>query len=124
MDESPERMQEARRGLEAWQRGDVASLAELLDPDVELLWWTRGDWDCRGRGQVVELLTERVRSGPPAEVDISDVDPSTLLVERRDTVTDGPEAGLRPATAVRFRAGLVVRMQQYRSRGGARADLR
>ena len=115
-------MRLARRGLAAWQRGDVGALADLLDPDVELLWWTPGSWDCHGRDQVVALLTTRVRADPPAEVDITDVDDTTLLVERRETVPSGPEAGLRPATLVRFRDGLVVRMQQYRSREDALAD--
>ncbi|MGZ4427920.1 MAG: nuclear transport factor 2 family protein [Nocardioidaceae bacterium] len=117
-------MQLARHGLAAWQRGDVAALADLLDPDVDLLWWTPGTWDCHGRDEVVALLTARVRSDPPAEVDITDVDDSMLLVERREPVLSGPEAALRPATLVRLRDGLVVRMQQYRSREDALADAR
>jgi ketosteroid isomerase-like protein len=111
----------ARSGLQAWLRGDVQALAELLDPAVELLWWGPGEWQCRGKGQVVALLTERASEGPLAEVDIVDVDDSTLLVERRETVLDGPEAGYRPATLVQFRDGRVVRMQQCRSREDALA---
>lgn len=110
---------QARSGLEAWLRGDVQALAELLDPAVELLWWEPGDWDCRGKDQVVALLTQRATQVPPAQVDIVDVDESTLLVVRRETVLDGPEAGYRPATVVQFRAGRVVRMQHYRSREDA-----
>ena len=124
MAEHRDQMEQARRGLAAWQRGDVAALADLLDPDVELLWWTPGNWDCHGKAQVVALLTERVNAEPPAEVDIVDIDESTVLVERRHTVPDGPEAGFRPATMVRFREGRIVHMQQYRSRQDALADTR
>jgi ketosteroid isomerase-like protein len=124
MAEHGDQMEAASRGLAAWQRGDVAALADLLDPDVELLWWTPGSWDCHGKARVIALLTERVNSEPPAEVDIVDIDESTVLVERRHTVPEGPEAGFRPATMVRFREGRVVRMQQYRSRQDALADSR
>jgi ketosteroid isomerase-like protein len=110
-----------RHGLEAWQQGDVAALAELLHPDVDLLWWTPGDWDCHGKDQVVALFTERASASAQASVDLTDVDDHTLLVHRRDPVTDGPEAGFRPATLVRFRDGQVVHMQQYRSREDALA---
>ncbi len=122
MDEPTDQMERARRGLAAWQRGDVDALADLLDPDVELLWWTPGDWDCHGKDQVVALLTERLNAEDPAEVEIEDIDGSTVLVERRYTVLDGPEAGFRPATVVRFRKGRVIQMQQYRSRQDALAD--
>jgi hypothetical protein len=40
-------MTRARAGLEAWQQGDVSALEPLLDPEVELLWWEPGEWDCR-----------------------------------------------------------------------------
>jgi ketosteroid isomerase-like protein len=122
MCEHLDRRSQARRGLAAWQRGDVGALADLLDADVELLWWTPGTWDCHGKDAVLALLTERVKEGPPAEVDITVVNDATLLVERRDTVLDGPESGFRPATLVRIADGRVVCMQQYRSRDDALAD--
>ncbi len=40
MDEHIDTMEHARAGLAAWQRGDVGALADILDPDVELLWWS------------------------------------------------------------------------------------
>ena len=119
MTQNPDQAAAVRRGLEAWQHGDVAALAEVLHPDVELLWWTPGEWDCHGKRQVVALLSERARSSEPAAVDLTDVDDSTVLVERGDAVADGPQAAFRPATLVRFRDGLVVHMQQYRSREDA-----
>ena len=47
-----------------------------------------------------------------------------LATWQRHTVLDGPEAGFRPATVVRFRKGRVIQMQQYRSRQDALADTR
>lgn len=95
---------------------------ELLDPDVALLWWTPGDWDCHGKAHVPALLTDRAAAGPPAEVDLTGLDASTILVQRRRAVFDGPEAGLQAATLIRLRNGLVVQMVQYRSREGALAS--
>ncbi|MDQ6688598.1 MAG: nuclear transport factor 2 family protein [Actinomycetota bacterium] len=122
MDEHLEPMSHARGGLVAWQRGDLTALVDLFDPDVELLWWTPGNWDCHGKEAVLALLTARVKQGPPAEVDILEVNDTTLLVERSATVLGGPEPGFRPATLVRLRNGRVVRMQQYRSREDALTD--
>jgi hypothetical protein len=41
-----ELMEKARAGLQGWQDGDLTALEELLDPNVELLWWEPGEWDC------------------------------------------------------------------------------
>lgn len=124
MDKHTEQRELVKRGLAAWQRGEVTALADLLDADVELMWWTPGDWDCHGRDQVVALLSERARAGTAPGVDITDVDETTVLVERRDPVLDGPEAGLRPATMVRIHGGRVTHLRQYRSRQEALADAR
>ncbi len=48
-------MARARAGLEAWQQGDVAA----LEPQVELVWWARGEWDCHGRDAVLACLRGR-----------------------------------------------------------------
>jgi len=119
---TPEEMEHAQQGLAAWQRGDVSELADLMDPEAELLWWTPGAWDCHGKSGVLALLSARARQGPPADVDISDIGGTTLLVARRDPVEHGPEAGYRPATLVRFQGDRLVSMQQYRCREDALAD--
>ena len=119
---TPEQMQRAHRGLAAWQRGDVSELADLMDPQAELLWWTPGAWDCHGKNEVLALLDARARQGPPTDVDISDLGSTALLVAQRDPVERGPEAGYRPATLVRFQGDRLMSMQQYRSREDALAD--
>ena len=70
MGEHSETMAQAREGLADWQRGDISALARLFDPDVELLWWSPGDWDCHGMDAVMLMLTERVQAALPAAVRI------------------------------------------------------
>jgi hypothetical protein len=41
-------IERARFGLEAWQRGDFDRLEDMLAPEVELLGWEPGAWDCHG----------------------------------------------------------------------------
>ena len=45
----PELIEKVRGALDGWLEGDVTPLADLLDPEVELLWWRSGDRDIRGR---------------------------------------------------------------------------
>lgn len=111
-----ELMDRSRAGLEAWMRGQVSALEPMLDPEVELVWWEPGDWDCHGREEVLSLLRERADTDPASAVELIDAGPQMLVVSRTTTVQDGPEAGFKPATAVRFRDGKVVSMRQYRSK--------
>jgi ketosteroid isomerase-like protein len=118
---NPELMNRARAALEGWQAGDLSALEALLDDEVELLWWEPGDWDCHGRAAVLALLRDRAQHGAgKALVDLIEVG-ETLVVSRRETVSEGPEAGTRPATLVTFRAGKVISMRQFRSREEALA---
>ena len=112
---------EARGALAAWQAGDIAALEPLLAPEVELLWWEPGDWDCHGREAVLALLRDRARrhSGR-ASADLIEAG-DALVVARSGTVSEGPEAGTQPATLVTFREGKVVRMRQLGSREEALA---
>lgn len=110
----------ARAGLQSWQDGDLSVLEELLDPDVELLWWEPGDWDCHSRDEVLRLLRTRQEEGASrGVVELIDAGDDTLIsVSRRslDRDPDGPEES---ATVITFRDGRAVRMQQYRSRAAA-----
>ena len=112
---STELMELARGGLVAWQRGDLSALAEMLDPDVELLWWEPGQWDCRGKDAVVKLLSERSAAGETdGNIDLVDAGGDRLVVSRIPTPSNGAATG-RPSTLVTFNKGLVVRMRQFRS---------
>jgi len=106
--------------LRAWMQGDLDAFERALAPDVELLWLEPGEWDCHGRDQVMRLLRRRLAEDRPVfEVRIEDVDAQTLVVspvrpEDRPTSFDGALA-----TRVRLRDGLIVQLQQYRTRAEA-----
>lgn len=118
-------MTRARAGLEAWQQGDLSALEPLLDAEVELLWWEPGEWDCHGREAVMACLRERVaHRGGTGEVELVQSGEDRLVVSRSQVVDDGPAAGLKPATVIRFRGGKVVSMRQCASRDEALAAWR
>ena len=117
-------MTRARTGLEAWQHGDVSALEPFLHPEVELLWWESGEWDCHGREAVMACLRERVAHGDGSGVELVAVGEDRLVASRTQVVDDGPAAGLKPATVIRFRDGKVVSMRQYTSRDEALAAAR
>jgi ketosteroid isomerase-like protein len=117
----PELVVQARKALVAWQEGDVATLEPLLAPQVELLWWEPGGWDCHRHEAALALLRERARRGTgEARVDLIEVG-DALVVARRWMVGECPEPGVQPATLVTFREGKVVRMRQFLSREKALA---
>jgi ketosteroid isomerase-like protein len=120
-----ELFERARSALASWQQGDLSALEPLLDPAVELLWWQPGDWDCHGREAVLALLRDRAEHGAgKAEVELTEAGDNVLVVSRKQTVHDGPQAGTRPATVVSFRDGKVISMRQFRSREEALAAVR
>src|SRR5439155_8943562 len=51
-----ENVETVRNAFEAWRRGDLAALTDLIDPDVEWSWWQPGPWDCHGRDQVLQVM--------------------------------------------------------------------
>jgi ketosteroid isomerase-like protein len=117
---STELLDMARRGLEAWQEGDVDALAPLLDLEVELTWWEPGEWDCHGREPVLALLRERAGEGAGApKIELIDAADDKIVATRAAIVPDGPAAGLRPATLITFRDGKVITMRQFRARSEA-----
>jgi hypothetical protein len=122
---SAELLDKARTGLEAWLGGDVDALAPMLDPEVELLWWEPGEWDCHGRDDVLSLLRERKSEGAgTAAVELIDAGGEKIVASRVATSEDGPGAGLRPATLIIFRGDKVIKMRQFRRREEAFAAAR
>jgi len=53
----------AREGLAAWRKGDFGTVEEILDRNVEWHATEPGEWDCHGRGEVMETLRERYEQG-------------------------------------------------------------
>ncbi len=108
----PELIEKVRAALEGWLHGDIAPLEALLDPDVELLWWKPGDWDIRGKDQVLGLIKQRAAQRPSGvTIDVAGAGEDALIVTR----IAPPSEGLLPATLITFRDGLIVKMHQFRS---------
>ncbi|HEV3172640.1 MAG TPA: nuclear transport factor 2 family protein [Actinocrinis sp.] len=108
--------------LQAWTRGDLDGFEQALAPDVELLWYEPGDWDCHGREQVMALLRRSGAEGRSVfEVRIEDIDAHTLVVSALyPEQCPGPDGGAA-ATTVTIADGLIARLEQYRTREDALA---
>src|SRR5438876_1001413 len=117
-----ELLEKARGGFEAWQRGDLAALEELLDPDVDLLWWEPGEWDCHSRDDVLRLLRERYEEGfAGGRHELIDGGDDVLITVSYPSEVGGPGWPDETATVITFRDGKAVHMQQYRTREEALA---
>ena len=103
-----------RSSFDAFLRGDWDALAQVMDPDVEWLWYEPGDWDCHDRSKVLATLFERQREGVVTGLDAVVAVDERVFVEvtgpRLDGVGAAGRAGLhgrhRPRRADRAHAGL------------------
>lgn len=106
-----------REALEGWLRGDVAPLDDLMAPDVELLWWKTGEWDVRGKREVMSLLKQRAaQRASEVTIDVAAAGDDALIVTR----VAPPDEGQLPATLITFQQGLIVKLHQFRSEDEAR----
>ena len=106
-----------QQALEGWINGDLRPLEQLLHPDVELLWWRPGEWDCHGKEQVMSLLKTRAgQRGPTVNMDVARAGDDALIVTRKTE----PGEGELPATLITFHKGLIIKMHQFRSPEEAR----
>jgi ketosteroid isomerase-like protein len=105
-----------RAGFEAFLSGDIDALRELMDPDVQWLWYEAGDWDCHGRDKVLATLGERQREGVVTGLNRILEGGDQLVVE-----VTGPtlaQFGLpdgQVSVVVTVRDGRIVRLQDHRS---------
>ena len=113
-------MEKARIGLQSWQDGDLSALEELLDPDVELLWWEPGDWDCHSREDVLRVLAQR-RSEVANRAEVELIDAGENVLVSVSHTADRPDWPDEPATVIRFRDGKAIEMRQFKSREEALA---
>jgi ketosteroid isomerase-like protein len=111
-----------RSSFDAFLRGDWDTLAQVLDPRVEWLWYEPGDWDCHDRRKVLATLFERQREGV-----VTGLNAVVAVDERVFVEVTGPrleEWGLpggQSCMVVTVRDGRIVRMQDYRDRAAALA---
>lgn len=106
--------------LKAWGNRDWGRFQSLLAADVELLsFYEPGQWECRGPAEVVEFLAHHeLALADEVAVMIDEVDDETVVVSPADRQSFA-EHRASVATVVTVRAGCVVGMQRYRSRGEA-----
>jgi ketosteroid isomerase-like protein len=114
----------ARKGLEAWRRGEFETIEQLLDPQVEWHGFKPGEGDCRDRADVMRTLQERHEQGFAAgDVELRDAGDTVIVVSRLSEI-GGPEWPAETAMVMTFRGDHIVSMQDYRSEADARATLR
>jgi ketosteroid isomerase-like protein len=115
---SEEIMAPAREGFAAWQHGDMEALGAMLDPAVTWRWFEPGDWDCRGREDVMQTIRERYEQGfARGEIEFADGGNDAVIVVAHPATVAGPEWPEETATVITFRHGKVTRMQDFRTRG-------
>jgi ketosteroid isomerase-like protein len=105
-----------RAGFEAFLRGDVDELRELMDPEVQWLWYDAGPWDCHGRDKVLATLGERQREGVVTGLHRILEGADLLLVEVTGPTLE--QMGLpdgQVSVVVTVRDGKIVRLQDHRS---------
>jgi ketosteroid isomerase-like protein/ankyrin repeat protein len=109
-----------RSSFDAFLRGDWHALSDVMDPDVEWLWYEPGDWDCHDRRKVLATLFERQREGVVTGLEaVVEVD-DRVFVEVTGPQLRGMPGG-RACMVVTVRDGRIVRMQDYADRAGALA---
>ena len=111
-----------RSSFDAFLRGDWDTLAQVMDPHVEWLWYEPGDRDCHGRREVLATLFERRREGV-----VTGLNAVVAVDERVFVEVTGPRLeewelpGGQACMVVTVREGRIVRMQDYRDRAAALA---
>ncbi|MDO9355962.1 MAG: nuclear transport factor 2 family protein [Solirubrobacteraceae bacterium] len=80
-----------RRGYEAFARGDLAAVEELLDPDVQWHGFDEEDpqGGCRSRDQAIEFIHNALTQGASVEVlEIRPVGENVLVILQADFKDD------------------------------------
>ncbi len=94
----------ARRGFEAFRRGDLAQIRELLDEDVQ---WHAGDptaeGACRNRRQALAFMSRPQRPDPGDLIDLIDAGDRVVVIMQPPSL-DGTLAAVR-AQITTFRDG-------------------
>ncbi len=110
----------ARRGWEAALRGDLDTLGELLDPDVQ---WHAGDpsaaYACHNRTEALEFMSAgRIRRSRPELVDVVGAGDKVVVITRRQSEDGDPVVSANLTT---FRDGKAIEMVHYADADEARA---
>jgi ketosteroid isomerase-like protein len=118
-----------REAFLAYDRGDVARMMELVDPDLD---WTYFDLEladpqprtCRGRGELEKALRRQADLGLRAEVEeVVAAGDRVILVMRTPGIDEyrNRQAGERTYDVVTVRNGLIVGLHACRDHDEARS---
>jgi uncharacterized protein len=111
-----------RSSFDAFLRGDWHALSDVMDPDVEWLWYEPGDWDCHDRRKVLATLFERQREGVVTGLEaVVEVDERVFVEVTGPRLEERGVPSGRACMVVTVRDGRIVRMQDYRDRAAALA---
>ena len=122
---SDETMALARKGFGAWRQGDFATIEALLDPAVQWRSFEPGDWDCRSREDVMDVVRERDEQGfATGELEFVDGGSDSVSVVAHPATVGGEGWPEETATVLTFRHGKVTDMQDYRTKADALATVR
>jgi ketosteroid isomerase-like protein len=111
-----------RSSFDAFLRGDWDTLAQVMDPGVEWLWYERGEWDCHDRRKVLATLFERQREGVVTGLNaVVAVDERVFVEVTGPRLSEWGLLGGQACMVVTVRDGRIGRMQDYRNRAEALA---
>jgi ketosteroid isomerase-like protein len=118
-----------REAFLAYDRGDVARMMELVDPDLDWTYLDPGMEDpqprtCRGRGELEKALRRQADLGLRAQVEeVVAAGDRVILVMRTPGMDEHRtwRAGERTYDVVTVRDGLIVGLHACRDRNEARS---
>ena len=95
---SEQNVELVRRGYEALRSGDVDTVYELLDPDLDWRGWRSPTSDCQSRAEAMMMIKERLQERAVGELaEIVDVDREHIVVVmRRNRRGDAAESRVEP----------------------------
>jgi ketosteroid isomerase-like protein len=122
---SDETVELERMGFDAWREGDFATIEALLHPAVQWRSFEPGDWDCRSREDVMDVVRERYEQGfASGELEFVDGGSDSVIVVAHPAAVGGEGWPEETATVLTFRHGKVTDMQDYRTKDDALATVR
>ena len=111
-----------RSSFDAFLRGDWDTLAQVMDPHVEWLWYEPGERDCHDRREVLATLFERQREGVVTGLNtVVSVDERVFVEVTGPRLEEWGVPGGQACMVVTVRDGRIVRLQDYRDRAAALA---
>ena len=111
-----------RSSFDAFLRGDWDTVAQVMDPGVQWLWYEPGEWDCHDRRKVLATLFERQREGIVTGLKaVVAVDERVFVEVTGPRLAEWGQPSGQACMVVTVRDGRIVKMQDYPNRAAALA---